>query len=186
MQEEFSTCTRNGFQTEMTLTTQCLFAFISAFEKMGLFIPALNEGTCVWKWSGEIIGNDPSIAHVPLPMLWVQISLQCCKVLQEQNLHAYAVFIRVHQARLNVNIRGGILGDYLLGPVIIPDRLNWAAYLEFLQSTLPLLMEEIPLAIRREMWFQHDSAPAQFRLQVRAHLNRVDREKWKGKGGPVA
>ena len=55
------------------------------------------------------------------------------------------VFIRVHQVRFNVNIWGGILGDYLLGPVIIPDRFNGAPYLEFLQNTLPLLMEEIPL-----------------------------------------
>ena len=90
-----------------------------------------------------------------------------------------AVFIRVHQARFNVNIWGVILGDYLLGPISIPDRLNGADYLELLQNTLPLLMEEIPLAIRREMWFQHDGAPAQFILQVRAHMNRVYREKWK-------
>ena len=72
------------------------------------------------------------------------------------------------------------------GSVIIPDHLNGAAYLEFLQNTLPLLMEEIPFAIRREMWFQHDGAPAHFSLQVRAHLNRVYREKWIGREGPVA
>ena len=93
----------------------------------------------------------------------------------DENPHA--VFIRVHQARFNANTWGGILGDYLLGPVIIPDRLNGVSYLEFLQNTLPLLMEEIPVAIRREMWFQHYSAPAHFNLQVRAHLNRVYREK---------
>ena len=97
----------------------------------------------------------------------------------------HAGFIRVHQARFYVNIWGGILGDYLLGPVIIPDSLNGAAYLEFLHNTLPLLMEKIPLAIRREMWFQHDGAPAHFGLQVRAHLNRVYREKWLGRGEPV-
>ncbi|KAJ4427407.1 hypothetical protein ANN_25029 [Periplaneta americana] len=33
------------FQTEITLTTQCLLDFISAFETMGLFVPgALVEG----------------------------------------------------------------------------------------------------------------------------------------------
>ena len=77
----------------------------------------------------------------------------------------HAVFIRVHQARFYVNIWGGSLWDYLLGPVIIPGRWNGSAYLEFLQNTLPLLMEEIPLAIRREMWFQHDGAPAHFGLE---------------------
>ena len=102
----------------------------------------------------------------------------------DENPHA--VFTRVHQARFDVNIWGGILGDYLLGLVIIPDRLNGSAYLEFLHNTLPLLMEEISLAIRREMWFQHDGAPAHFSLQVRAHLNRVYREKWIGRGGHVA
>ena len=40
----------------------------------------------------------------------------------DENPHA--VFISVHQARFNVNICGGILGDYLLVPVIIPARLN--------------------------------------------------------------
>ena len=102
----------------------------------------------------------------------------------DENPHA--VFIRVHQVRFNVNIRGGILGDYLLGPIIIPDRLNGAAFLEFLQNTLPLIMEEISHAIRREMWFQNDGAPAHFSLQVRAHLIRVYREKWIGRGVPVA
>ena len=67
----------------------------------------------------------------------------------DENPHG--VFIRVHQAIFNVNIWGGILGDYLLGPVIIPDRLNWVVYLAFLQNMLPLLMEEIHHAIRREM-----------------------------------
>ena len=81
---------------------------------------------------------------------------------------------------------GGILGDYLLGPVIIPNRLNGAAYREFIQNTLPLLMEEITLPIRREMWFQHDGAPAHFSQQVQANLNRICRENWIGRGGPVA
>ena len=54
------------------------------------------------------------------------------------------------------------------------------------QNTLPSLMEEIPLAIHREMWFQHDGAPAHVSLQVGAHLNRVYREKWIGRGGHVA
>ena len=39
MEEELSACTRNGFKTEITLTTQCSLAFISAFDKMGLFVP---------------------------------------------------------------------------------------------------------------------------------------------------
>ncbi|KAJ4447374.1 hypothetical protein ANN_09380 [Periplaneta americana] len=36
---ELSTCTNNSFKTEITLTTQCLLDFISAFQTMGLFVP---------------------------------------------------------------------------------------------------------------------------------------------------
>lgn len=98
----------------------------------------------------------------------------------------HAVFFRSHQERFTVNIWGGIVGDYLLGPIILPAPLNGAAYLAFLENTLPLLMEEIPLAIRREMWFQHDGAPPHFSLAVREHLNQSYREHWIGRGGPVA
>ena len=114
--------------------------------------------------------------------------LLTCSYFNSRNSHIWddenphAMFIGVHQARLNVNIWGRILGDYLLGPAIIPDRLNGTTYLQFLQNTLPFLMEEISLAIRREIWFQHDGAPAHFSLQVRAHLNRVYGEKWTGWG----
>ncbi|KAJ4428566.1 hypothetical protein ANN_24610 [Periplaneta americana] len=51
--------------------------------------------------------------------------------------------------------------------------------------TLPLLMEEIPVVIRREMWFQHDGAPPHFSLVVRTHPNKSYREKWIEGGGPV-
>lgn len=63
-----------------------------------------------------------------------------------------------------------IIGSHLLGPVILPPRLNGAAYLQFLQNTLPELIDDVPLAVRRNMWFQHDGAPPHFSIDVRAHL----------------
>ena len=47
-----------------------------------------------------------------------------CHIWDDENPHA--VFIRVHQARFNVNIWGRILGDHLLGPVIIPEHASAA------------------------------------------------------------
>ena len=44
---------------------------------------------------------------------------------------------------------------------------------------------DTPCDAQRNM-IQHDGAPAHFSLQVRAHLNRVYREKWIGIGVPVA
>ena len=66
--------------------TQCLLAFISAFEKMGLFVPgALVEDRVK---SGHLrlkkkclreLATTPQLAHVPLSMPWVQISFKCCE-----------------------------------------------------------------------------------------------------------
>ena len=85
MEEEFSACTTNGFQTEITLTTQCLLAFICAFEKMGLFVPGafvedrVKRGHLRLKKCLKELAMTPQLTHVPLPMPWVQISLQCCE-----------------------------------------------------------------------------------------------------------
>ena len=98
----------------------------------------------------------------------------------DENPHA--VFIIVHQARFNVNIWGEILGDYLLGPVIIPDRLNGAAYLEFLQNTLSLLIEEITLAVRKInlvpiRWLSSVLQPASTRTSEQSRQREMDRER---------
>lgn len=97
----------------------------------------------------------------------------------------HAMFVRTHQ-QFSVNIWAGIVGDHLLGSVSLPLHLNEAAYLEVFQNTLPLLMENIPLAMRRDMWFQHDGAPPHFSVAIRAHLNNTYGEQWIWKAGPVA
>ena len=91
-----------------------------------------------------------------------------------------------HQHRFSLNVWLGILGDRLLGPIFLPNRLNGDAYLDFLQNSLPQLLEEVPLNVRRDLWFMHDGAPAHFSLRVRQHLNETFLEKWIGRGGPVA
>jgi len=45
------------------------------------------------------------------------------------------------------------------------------AYVDFLQNELPLLLEEVPLAKRMRMVFQHDGAPAHYSRLVTQHLN---------------
>jgi hypothetical protein len=47
---------------------------------------------------------------------------------------------------------------------VLPARLTGENYLNFLNVDLPGLLEEIPLEIRRAMWFMHDGAPAHFTL----------------------
>jgi hypothetical protein len=42
----------------------------------------------------------------------------------------------------------GIIDDQVTGPVLLEHRLTEQTYLEFLQSTLPRLLEDVPLAHR--------------------------------------
>ena len=50
---------------------------------------------------------------------------------------------------------------------------------------LPEMLENIPLQVRQQLWFQHDGAPSHFALDVREYLNNVFPNRWIGRGGPV-
>jgi hypothetical protein len=55
----------------------------------------------------------------------------------------------------------------------------------FLQDVLLVLLEDVPLAVRRDMWLQHDGAPAHFSGQTKQHLNTVS-DRYLESGGPVS
>jgi hypothetical protein len=60
-----------------------------------------------------------------------------------------------------------------------------SGYVDFLQSEIPLLLEEVPLAKRLRMVFQHDGAPAHYNRLVTHHLNLTFPERWIGCGGYI-
>jgi hypothetical protein len=49
-----------------------------------------------------------------------------------------------------------------------------------------VLLEDVPLAVRRDMWFQQDGAPAHFSAQTQQHLNTLFPDRWLGRSGPVS
>jgi len=102
----------------------------------------------------------------------------------DENPHA--IVESRHQQRFSLNVWLGILGDRLIGPVVLPDRLTGPAYQNFLMNTLPPLLEDVPLNLRAASWFMHDGAPPHFSLAVREYLNQMYQERWIGRGGPVA
>jgi hypothetical protein len=74
----------------------------------------------------------------------------------------------------------------LLGPYIIPDRLTGQNYADFLRTTLPDYLEDMPLASYRQQYFMHDGAPAHFSLSARRHLNAHYPGCLIGGGEPIA
>lgn len=98
----------------------------------------------------------------------------------DENPHA--VVQKGYQQRFSVNIWAGIVGDRLIGPYLLPQRLTGAIYLNFLRHVLPELLEDVP----PQMWLQHDGAPAHFSAEVREFLNNTFPNRWIGRGGHVA
>jgi hypothetical protein len=90
-----------------------------------------------------------------------------------------------HQVRWSIAVWAGIIDNCVVGPYVLPDRLNGPAYCVFLQEVLPVLLQDVPLTVRRDMWFQHDEAPAYFNAQTQQHLNTKFPDMWLGRGGPV-
>lgn len=90
------------------------------------------------------------------------------------------------QHRFSVNLWAGIIGDQIIGPIVLPNRLNAEEYFNFLQNDL---IDLLPLNVRHEfqqnMHFQHDGAPAHFGRNVRIWLNHNFPGRWIGRGGPI-
>jgi len=62
------------------------------------------------------------------------------------------------QRRFSVNVWCSILGNKLIGPFVFVKILR-EKHEFFLWIELPGLLEDIPLMIRSQMYFQHDAVP---------------------------
>lgn len=111
-------------------------------------------------------------------------------LVNRHNFHYYSDenprFFRTldRQHRWCVNVWGGIIGTQVVGPFFFDGHLNGAMFLRFLRDNLPVLLENIPLNIRKGMWLQLDGAPAHFEVNVRNELDRQYPNRWIGRGGP--
>ena len=74
------------------------------------------------------------------------------------------------QRRFTVNVWCGVLGNQLIGPFVFDNNLTGNAYEVFLRNELPGLLEDIPLMIRSQMYFQHDGAHPHYTRHVRDQL----------------
>lgn len=112
-------------------------------------------------------------------------------IFNHQNWHHWAeenphnITENKHQHRFSANVWAGIVGNHLIGPYVFVARLTGDAYNAFLHNTLPLLLEDVPLNVRRTMWYQLDGAPPHYSRVARETLNIKFPDRWIGRGGPV-
>ena len=106
------------------------------------------------------------------------------------NFHFYAtenphaVHISNFQHKWSLNVWGGIVHDYVIGPFFFEEALTGERFLLFMREELPHLLNHVPEFVKN-MWFQLDGAPAHFHRNVRAYLEENFPQKWIGRGGPV-
>ncbi|EZA58874.1 hypothetical protein X777_00695 [Ooceraea biroi] len=65
------------------------------------------------------------------------------------------------------------------------STLNGNNYRQFLETQLPILLEDVSLQIRNQLWFMHDGTPAYFSRTAREFLNNNYINRWIGRGGPI-
>ncbi|KAJ4435913.1 hypothetical protein ANN_18533 [Periplaneta americana] len=91
-----------------------------------------------------------------------------------------------HQVRFSLNMWAGIIGDRLVGTHVLVNRLTGQAYTNFLENTIPHVLEDTPLINRQHIHFLHDGAPAHFSRTARRYLDRRFPDRWIVRGGPIA
>ncbi|KAJ4439355.1 hypothetical protein ANN_07477 [Periplaneta americana] len=91
-----------------------------------------------------------------------------------------------HQVRFSLNMWASIIGDRLVGPHALVNRLTGQAYTNFLENIIPHVLENTPLINRQHIHFLHDGAPAHFSRTACRYLDRRFPDRWIGRGGPIA
>jgi hypothetical protein len=69
-------------------------------------------------------------------------------------------------SRFSVNVWCGVIGSQVMGPSELEERLTSESYLRFLEDELLMLLDDVPLHIRRELCLQQDGATNHFGRQV--------------------
>jgi hypothetical protein len=77
------------------------------------------------------------------------------------------------------------IGNCQIEPYVVVNHLGEIQYINFLERTLPLLLENVPLNVHVDMWFQHKSTPPHFLLHVCNWLKNLFLEMWISHGDPV-
>ncbi|KAE8740310.1 hypothetical protein FOCC_FOCC014184 [Frankliniella occidentalis] len=78
------------------------------------------------------------------------------------------------QGHFFVRVWAGLVDDFVVGPYIWPNNVTVTTeeYSDFLDHELPQMLDDLPLQVRAETWFQQDGHPAHTSLAARAILNR--------------
>jgi len=75
-----------------------------------------------------------------------------------------------------------VVDDRVIGPYFFEGAVTGASYTRFLLEELPVLLEDLPLELRHNMWFQQDGAPPHFALQAQNSAVELFHDRTIGRG----
>lgn len=135
---------------------------------------------CNW-----ILDNCRENPNFPKQILWTdEASFTRRGVFNHHNLHIWsqenprAIRPQNFQHEFSLNIWIGLIDGYLIGPHVLPHRLNSHLFLNFLTDHLHNYLEEVPLAIRQDSWIQMDGAPAHLGRNISIWLRENFGQRW--------
>lgn len=134
------------------------------------------------RWYLQIRARDP-VSQTPFCSIFVLVTFTRKGMFNSHNTHQwseknpYATRTRASQERFSANVGFSIVGDHLVGPYLLKQRLTDANYLLFLQQVLPQPLDDkhVSTVIRSSVWFQHDGPSTHYSTDVRLHLNATYR-----------
>lgn len=142
---------------------------------------------CRW-----LLNSDIEQYHFFKKILWTDEAIFTRQgIFNTHNMHMWAeenpsaTKERSFQRRFHIMVWAGVVGDTLIGPHIFEGNLNGERFLDFLQHSLPLLLDHLNQEQRDCLIFQQDGATPHFTAEVR-HWLTLNYPTWIGRGGTVA
>lgn len=89
------------------------------------------------------------------------------------------------QGRMSFNVWIGMWDNKILGPILYEGTLTSNRYQELILRNVFEQLENEPLNILRQLWWQQDGAPPHNGREVINFLNTLFPNKWIGNTGPV-
>lgn len=89
------------------------------------------------------------------------------------------------QGRTSFNVWIGMWRNTIIGPFIYDGTLTSERYLNLIRNDVLDALDNQPLAVLQEIWWQQDGAPAHNGREVTQFLNHVFPNKWIGNNGFV-
>lgn len=90
-----------------------------------------------------------------------------------------------YQGRQSLSVWCGVVGNFVLGPLIYDGGLTGERYFQFLREPIEEMIDDLPINVLRNIVWQQDGAPPHTIVAVRNFLN-THYEEWIGKSGTIS